>query len=48
MKLVAGDEEEQNQDDVKIFKKNEEEWLLQTPLDDELGIELAAKFLMPI
>ena len=31
------DEEEKNKEDVEAYKKNEEEWLLQTPLDDELG-----------
>ena len=36
--LVGGiDDEERNQDDVEAFRKNEEEWLFQTPLDDELG-----------
>ena len=37
MEMMDGEEEEQNQDDVQMYKKNEEEWLLQTPLDDELG-----------
>ena len=36
--IVGGmDEEERNQEDVDAFRKNEEEWLMQTPLDDELG-----------
>ena len=36
--IVGGmDEEEKNKEDVEAYKKNEEEWLLQTPLDDELG-----------
>jgi len=36
--VVGGiDEVERNQEDVDAFRKNEEEWLMQTPLDDDLG-----------
>ena len=40
--IVGGmDEEERNQEDVDAFRKNEEEWLMQTPLDDELGKKIS-------
>ena len=40
--IVGGmDEEERNQEDMDAFRKNEEEWLMQTPLDDELGKKIS-------
>lgn len=35
--VVAGEDEEASEEDKRMFKKNEEEWLLQAPLDDDLG-----------